>query len=287
MSYLADFPHTTDYDQDLGWLIRNYKMLVDACKDLQARVKTLEELYDSIPDEIAKGLQQMQNQLNQAIANMQLMITTQLAEMRAEVDQAISDANDRMDALEAEITAKLNAWEIQFNAMVEKLNALYKTLSDYVDARVNYMQAWVKAYLEQWAQEYPYLIDPTDGKFEPLQEILFHMYNDLGFGIPAYQFDALEMSAQEFDDRKIPARCLDRWGRLLFRDWQCCRMQSPFTGEKVPISEVVLGLARLHQNAVTAGEFDDADLDVEMVDEKNVTAYDWDWTSVWFDEIAG
>lgn len=279
--YLHDFPFTTTYDGELGWLIREYKRIGEHLNDLEARVKTLEELYKSIPDEIAKATAQMQAQVNASIAQMQSLLNQSLADMNSKVDTALAGINSRMDAVEAQIAN----WKIEFDAMIVQMNQLYEKLNDYVENEVFLMKAWVRAYVKEWAVKNPYITDPTDGKLEDIQTVVYHMYNYLGFGIPAMEFDALSMTAQEFDDRKIPAHCLDRWGKFLFRDYQCCRMQSPFTGEKVPVQEVVLALARLHQNAVTAGEFDDSNLEVETFDTKNVTAYDFDWTSVWFDEL--
>lgn len=272
MSYLHDFPHTLNYDGDLGWLIREYKNLGSAVDDLQTRVSTLEDLYKSIPDEIKKATDAMQAQVNAAIARME-----------DKVNASIASINDRMAVLETQ----MEQFVIQFNEMVAELNRLYREIHEYVDNQTDYMKNWVKAFLEKWAQEYPWLICPVDGQFEPLQEILYHLYNDLSWGIRVNEFDGMQIPAQTLDDMRIPALKFDKWGRLLFLQRRLCYMFSPFTGEYVPISEVVLGLARLHQNAVTAREFDDADLDVEMFDEKEVTAYDFDWTSVWFDEISG
>lgn len=272
MSYLHDFPHSTNYDGDLGWLIREYKRLGGAVDDLQTRVSTLEDLYKSIPDEIKKATDAMQAQVNAAIA-----------QMEAKVNASIASINDRMAVLENQ----MDMFVLQFNEMVAELNRLYREIHNYVDNQTEYMKNWVKAYLEKWAQTYPWLICPVDSRLEPLQEILFHLYNDLSWGIQAAEFDALNLTAQQLDDMNLEARRLDKWGRIVFMGRKFCYMFSPFTGEYVPISEVVLGLARLHQNAVTAAEFDNADLDVEMFDEKAVTAYDFDWTSVWFDEISG
>ena len=283
ISYLSDMPRTQQYDQDLGWLIKAYKKLVPAVKDLQERVDTLEELYNTIPDEIKKATDAMIAEVNDAIKEMEDKLAAEIVNINNKIEIKISEIDAKMQALEALIQQKV----IEFDELIKKLNETYYQIIKYVEDNNNYIKNWVIAYIMEWEKKFPLLIDPTDGKVEDIQTILYHMYNYLGFGIPVNEFDALDMTAQEFDDRQYTAECLDRWGKFLFRDWQCCRMFSPFTGEKVPISEVVLGLARLHQNAVTANELDEADLDVEMVDEKEVSAYDWDWTSVWFDQISG
>lgn len=50
-----EFPHTRNYDSDLGWLIKEYdalskayETLTDCCADVQSRLKALETLYNQI-----------------------------------------------------------------------------------------------------------------------------------------------------------------------------------------------------------------------------------------------
>lgn len=243
-------------------------------EDLQTRVARLEELYETIPDEIQKATDAMIAQVNAAIKKMDDLVNGKIAEI-----------GNRMDALEQDVAAQLAEFLTQFNQMVAELNKLYRDIHDYVDLRVDYMKNWVMAYMEEWAAKFPYLICPVDGRTEPIQEILYHMYNYLGFGIPAGEFDAMQFTAEEFDGKEITAECLDRWGRFLFQDRKYCYMMSPFNGMFVPISEVVIDLARLHQNTVTAGEFDEGEIEVDLLDAAEVSAYDFDWTSQWFDDL--
>ena len=50
-----EFPHTRNYDADLGWLIKEYKtlkaeydVLTDCCEDVENRLAALESLYNQI-----------------------------------------------------------------------------------------------------------------------------------------------------------------------------------------------------------------------------------------------
>ena len=268
MSWWYDFPHTKEYDQDLGWLIHEYKRLGQDVEELSSRVKTLEELYESIPEEIKKATDEMEQRVNVAI------------------NQMLS----RVDVLEQNVNQKLMEWQVQFDEMVAELNELYNRVLSYLADVKSEMRAWVEERLRKFMADYPSFIDPSDGKIEDLQTIIYHLYDDLGCGMPVVWFQGLQLTAQEYQDMNIPALYLQRYGRRIFRDFleyrRCAYMFSPFTGEYVPISDVVIDLARLHQNAVTAGEFEDANIDVEVFTAKNVSAYDMGWTSVWFDEIT-
>lgn len=268
MSWWYDFPHTKEYDQDLGWLIHEYKRLGQDVSELSSRVKTLEELYESIPEEIKKATDEMEQRVNVAISQML----------------------SRVDVLEQNVNQKLMEWQVQFDEMVAELNDLYNRVLSYLADVKSEMRAWVEERLRKFMADYPSFIDPSDGKLEDLQTIICHLYDDLGCGMPVVWFQGLQLTAQEYQDMNIPALYLQRYGRRIFRDFleyrRCAYMFSPFTGEYVPISDVVIDLARLHQNAVTAGEFEDANIDVEVFTAKNVSAYDMGWTSAWFDEIT-
>lgn len=55
-------------------------------------------------------------------------------------------------------------------------------------------------------------------------------------------------------------------------------MDSPFTGEYVPVQEVIYQLASLHTTgALTAAEYDAAELSASAYDALQLTAYEYDW----------
>ena len=55
-------------------------------------------------------------------------------------------------------------------------------------------------------------------------------------------------------------------------------MESPFTGETVPVQQVIYELASLHTtDALTAGEYDAAELTAAAYDALQLTAYQYDW----------
>ena len=55
-------------------------------------------------------------------------------------------------------------------------------------------------------------------------------------------------------------------------------MESPFTGETVPVQQVIYELASLHTtDALTAAEYDAAELSAAAYDALQLTAYQYDW----------
>ena len=54
-------------------------------------------------------------------------------------------------------------------------------------------------------------------------------------------------------------------------------MISPFSGQYVKVKDVVMDLAHCHMEGLTAAEYDALDLEAEEYDDKNITAFDFDW----------
>lgn len=48
MAFFNEFPHTRNYDSDLGWLIRHVKKLLECCDDAQQKLDFLMDFYNDI-----------------------------------------------------------------------------------------------------------------------------------------------------------------------------------------------------------------------------------------------
>lgn len=55
MAFFNEFPHTRNYDSDLGWLLKEYdslstayQTLTDCCANVQSRLTAMETLYNQI-----------------------------------------------------------------------------------------------------------------------------------------------------------------------------------------------------------------------------------------------
>lgn len=260
MAYFNEFPYTRNYDQDLGWLIREVIGLNNMYQSILDQLEELQEKYDTIPQQIAN-----------AIANYQTYVNGQLDNVRNQ----IANMNDRMDNFENVVYS-----------LKESVIAATTSLTQYIDAQYDELYTHFTVAINNIVKNWPSVTDPSDGKREDLQTTLDHMWNRSGFGIPVVLFDSLNVPAEEFDNMQIPVWYFDRYAYWIFQTRRACYMLSPFTGEYVPIYEVVIALANLHQDGVTVDEFDAANIDVTAFDNANITAYNFDWSHEWFDSLT-
>lgn len=252
ISIFNDFPHTRNSDQDFGWLIKYYKDLEGQYDGLVETVKRLEDLYDTIPQQIADE-----------IANQMIGVYNTLTQMR--------------NQLEA-MGIKVDGFEQDLLSIRQALAAFYAIISAQTDNKIEALKLWVQKYVENWAKTLPPVVCPIHGYLEPLQDVLFHIVDYLGCGITALEYDNYSVSAQEYDNMEITAIDYDLWAKCKYfypKKWSY--MHDPFTGEYLPITIVVNKLADLHKHGITAQQYDNLEEDAGAYDALNISAYKYDW----------
>lgn len=50
MAFFNEFPHTRNYDSDLGWLIESVRKLIECCESMTDWKETHEEQYEELKD---------------------------------------------------------------------------------------------------------------------------------------------------------------------------------------------------------------------------------------------
>lgn len=116
------------------------------------------------------------------------------------------------------------------------------------------------------------------GQIDNVQNVVYNLYSYLRyFGITALEFDSLGLTVDEFDNKELTARNFDLYGKNeILVDFNR-NMFSPFTGEITPLSVVINQLANFHKEPITAQQFDELQLTTENFDNKNLSAYQFDW----------
>lgn len=273
MSFFNDFPRTRGYDGDLGWLISEYERLLKLYQELETRTKELEELYDTIPDRINDAIQ---------------------AGLKT-IEDALNAFRKEMDEIEGEVNAEIEKQKKQFDEMRKEFDELkstllqtYSDIYNLVNGKIIYMEAWVMGKLEEFSNSYPWYVDPSDGLTEPIQDILFHMWNQLCHGINVLELEGLNINIAELESWKINVRELELWGRDLhwFDRWKNNMMISPFTGALTDVRDVVMKLASLHMDGVIVGTVEAQAFEIQPLEDKNFNVYDVSWTREWFDDYV-
>lgn len=254
-----DFPGTNyEYNGNLRWLICYYKKLVPQIDLMMAAITQLQNMYASIPAEIAKAV----------------------AQAVAPVYKQLQDVKDAMEALQDKVDAQLSEQMrliLQTQSMVTNLEAeisqLVITLKQYSDVGDENTYQRVLKYLETWNKQWPPVRCPVDGAMEDIQTVVNHLYDALRRGVTYSRFDNYMFTYGQFDSFRITYGefnnvALDVFDRELDQRFY---MYSPFTGEWTMWRELIWDLYRLHYPGVTYGQLDALGLTYEEFDAKALT----------------
>lgn len=285
MSFFNDIPHTRQYDGDLGWLIEAYRKLLKQYQELQERVTTLEDMYESIPDRIQAAIQEGLDKIETALQKFQHDMDEAMADFRAEMAQTKAE----IDAAIAAQQAEFDKMKAEFEALTAQLLETYQDIYRLVNGKMLDMEIWLLGKLEQFSNTYPWYRDPSDGKTEPVQTILDHIWNRLSRGLNVWELECMHINVATLESWQINVWELENYGRDLhwFDRWKNWMMVSPFTGQLAPIAEVVQMLANLHMDGVLVGTVEAQGFNVQTLEEKNFNVYDVSWNRGWFDEMVG
>lgn len=224
---------------------------------------------------ISLDFSQYKEYVDQEINSLREYVNYKDNELMQYIDQQINIAKNYTDEQISELNLNLIKYiNNKITEIKEYSDNQDIILKNYIDEEILKLEKEIEDIAVKGIKVY----NPTNGKYDYLQNTLNDMYNYLRYyGIKAIEFDSLGLTANEFDVKLITAREFDLFSKeILLVNW-CCKMFSPITGKIESISQVVNELASLHKNEITAEEFDLLDLTAEEFDNKNLTAYQFDW----------
>ena len=115
MAYYNEFPHTRNYDSDLGFLIRRYKELI--------------EKVDGLSEEI---LRQRKDYTDAQLANYQRQINALINQIEADFTAFVSTVNNTMDIMRREIAAS----QTYIDAKIAGVNSRTDLMFEQYDAQI-------------------------------------------------------------------------------------------------------------------------------------------------------
>ena len=274
-----EFPHTRTYDSDLGWLIKEvkkisdeYQSLIDWKNNHEAQYSELLRRVNALENEIDTFESQIQEEFESLKNGLESYIYEQIHEALGQLIIELGDVREEIIQLRADVT----------RAILD--------LEGDIRAQDMMLRNWVNARLDEFIAEIPDLTtinvwNPVRGALTSVQIAIDDLYN-LGRsgGLTASEYDAMQLTASEYDALNLTAYEYDNYAkdilgqRGIFKN-PLYYMNSPFTGEYVPIVTVINELAHLHKSdALTASEYDALDLSAADYDAYDLTAYDYDWS---------
>lgn len=148
---------------------------------------------------------------------------------------------------------EIDAIKAQVSELLGKYNDMYNRVNDLSSLYDNFA-ADIQADLQQWEQDGAAFIVAS---IEQMNAEITAEFAD--------QWSAISLMATRVDHLENTVAA-------------AYYMDSPFTGERVPMQEVIYQLASLHTtDALTAAEYDAADLTAAAYDALDLTAYAYDW----------
>ena len=297
------YPYTDFHELNLDWLLDTYQQIVTDINSVNAWVAEhkieyqeaitelnrianeidtfeaqIEAQFEQLKLEQQQSFDEQTAKLNVAIAQMTAEVQKELADFRQEFSQIIVDFTTQFNQIKLEIQQEIINLRVLVNQEIIKLNNLVISNNDYV-------RDYVENRLDQFLADFPTLLidipvyNPVRGKNTTLQQAIDDIYDMARmWGLTAIQYDSLGLTAEEYDNYSLTALEYDQNGYVLLgypdENWY---MVSPFTGQYTKVKDVVMDLAHFHMEALTAKGYDDLELEAEEYDNKNITAFDFDW----------
>ena len=189
MAYF-EFPHTRNYDGDLGYII---KKLNQVSNDTAYLMEEFAKIVVLTKDQI-------QHMIDTAIAANNLLLARELQELKEQITLEYKGY----------VTAQINALTIY----IDNQDAHYNDLAvGYAEAA----ETAAKDYTDEQVLSYTMMINPITGEFEDVRDVVddivyyFHTNNSL----TASEYDTLDLTATYYDGKQLSAYDYDFNGKTL------------------------------------------------------------------------
>lgn len=266
-----EFPHTRNYDSDLGWIIEKVKLLLEEYAGLLETLNEHSEQISELSETLTKSLAEFRAELDDfsdTIEEYKTYVDTSVANLTTYVDNVVLELESLVDGLEA----RLKAYALE----------LYQDGKEYSDYKNDILKleidqdlAALKAYVDSLIPDMK-LISPFTGKLDTLQNIINTMSDYIRSGaFTCHQWDTSNITCAQFDD-SITAYDFDFYGYNTFIGDDRLYMYHPYTGERVLIPVVIDWLASFHMDGATATHYDSLDYTATTYDALDYTATEYD-----------
>lgn len=266
-----EFPHTRNYDSDLGWIIQKVKFLLEEYAGLLEQVNENTEQISELSETLTKSLAEFRAELDDfadTIEEYKTYVDTSVANLTTYVDNVVLELESLVDGLEA----RLRAYALELYQDGKEYSD-YK--NDILKLEIDHDLANLKAYVDSLIPDMK-LISPFTGKLDTLQNIINTMSDYIRSGaFTCHQWDTSNITCAQFDG-SISAYDFDFYGYNTFIGDDRLYMYHPYTGERVLIPVVVEWLAAFHMDGATATHYDSLDYTATTYDALDYTATEYD-----------
>lgn len=230
---------------------------------LNSRINDIIKEMDDYGENV---LQEANAYTNSQVSQLRISLTNLINSFGTKYEGEIQDLNEKYVELNLSIVKMYDMWTDYNGLMDSKFYLLSQDLKRFITESVSNVTRL-------------YVINPTNGKYQPIQQVLNDMYNALNWGaITVAEYDNINLSAKDYDNQNITAYNYDHYAKLHLFDLIFLRMRSPFTGQLDSYKNIIVTLSNLHKtDSLTAVEYDFLSLTADGYGTKNITAYQYDW----------
>ena len=189
MAYF-EYPHTRNYDGDLGYLLKKMQ-------EVSAITAYLQEEFAKI---VVLTQEQIQAMIDAAIAANNLIIAQQLIDLKTQITTEYKGY----------VTAQINTLTVY----IDNQDTYYNSLAQgYASTAL----AEAKAYTDSQVLSYTMMINPITGEYEDVRNVVddivsyFHTQDSL----TAQEYDTLDLTAGYYDGKQLSAYDYDFNGKTL------------------------------------------------------------------------
>lgn len=249
------------------------------------------------------------NKVESEMNDFETKIDKNISDLESYVYTNITELTDLLNQELLRMNNNIKEFNTRLSSIAGNINKNNDFLLDYFNKQIEQLIQYVEDAMSYKTGNSIIVINPTNYKNTTLNKALKDLYESHGiYGITAHEYDSLELTAQEYDNLDMTAEQYDYNARFYLFDYlylskfesllnkfieifntkleiieqdiqQKTTMLSPFTGKRVTVQEVINSLAELHQDALTAEEYDNADMSAQEYDDLDITAYKFDWNS--------
>ena len=189
MAYF-EFPHTRNYDGDLGWVIKKLSEVAETTAYLEEEFAKIVVLTE----------QQIQNMIDAAIKANNLTWAQELINLKAQIT---TEYQGYVTAQINALTVYIDNQDIYYNGLAEGYAATaLSEAKDYTDSQVI---------------TYTMMINPITGVYEDVRNVVDDIvsYFHTGDSLTATEYDTLDLTASYYDGKQLTAYDYDFNGKVL------------------------------------------------------------------------
>ena len=296
--FFNEYPYRNISDTNLDWIFKSYQKIIDDIKELQEWSATHKVEYQELKarvDKIATEIETFEASVNAEFARLKTQLEAEFAALKSEITHELDITkeeieNDFNEAIAA-FTADYEALKASVESEIQNLRIEFGQLSNWLSTQVGVINEntieLVNARLDEFINNLPdyenlIIYNPVQGRQTNVQTAINDLYVHFNiYGITAAQYDSLQLTAAQFDAKDMEAIVYDSQAYIVL-EYPDPRyfMRDPFTGLISKVQVVILELANLHKEALTAAEYDALDIDADSYDAMELTAYFFDWYGV-------